>query len=380
LIRLERRPVAVKPDQEYQEIGTYSFGRGVFHKTPRSGLEVGDKPLFLMKEGDFVLQITFAWEGAVALMSKAEDGLYGSVRYLTFRVDEARCFPPFLLIYFRTDGGRQQLEKISPGSAGRNRVLSVKRIPEVLVPLPPLAEQRRIANSVDQLTALINEARVLRQQTIEERQRLLVGMAHRLDLTPEEKLRSGWREVPLHKCLHLSRDPHKTMTDGSYQNFGIYSYGRGLFLKSPIDGLLTSADKLYKVKRGQFIYSRLFAFEGAYGVVSDDYDGFFISNEYPTFDCINDVARVEFVLAYFKAPHIWQEVAVGSKGLGNRRQRVEPEQILKHVVWLPPMEWQDQITAVMIQIERLAEEQSETAAKMDALVPAVLDQAVRGQL
>jgi hypothetical protein len=44
------------------------------------------------------------------------------------------------------------------------------------------------------------------------------------------------------------------------------------------------------------------------------------------------------------------------------------------------MEWQDQIAAVMTQIERLAEEQSETAAKMDALVPAVLDQAVRGQL
>jgi hypothetical protein len=108
--------------------------------------------------------------------------------------------------------------------------------------------------------------------------------------------------------------------------------------------------------------------------------GFFISNEYPTFDCINDVARVEFVSAYFKAPHIWQEVAVGSKGLGNRRQRVEPEQILKHVVWLPPMEWQDQIAAVMAQVERLAEEQSETAGKMDALVPAVLDQAVRGRL
>jgi hypothetical protein len=35
-------------------------------------------------------------------------------------------------------------------------------------------------------------------------------------------------------------------------------------------------------------------------VVSDDYDGLFISNEYPTFDCIDNAARVEFVIADFK--------------------------------------------------------------------------------
>jgi hypothetical protein len=96
LLRLERRPVDVIADREYQEIGTYSYGRGIFHKRPRSGLEVGNKDLFVMRKGDLILQITFAWEGAIALCSEAEDGLYGSVRYPTFRVDEARCFPPFL--------------------------------------------------------------------------------------------------------------------------------------------------------------------------------------------------------------------------------------------------------------------------------------------
>jgi hypothetical protein len=32
LLRLERRPVDVIADREYQEIGTYSYGRGIFHK------------------------------------------------------------------------------------------------------------------------------------------------------------------------------------------------------------------------------------------------------------------------------------------------------------------------------------------------------------
>jgi hypothetical protein len=62
LLRLERRKVKVEPEKLYQEIGIYCFGRGIFHKAPRTGFEVGDKDLFLMKQGDFILQVTFAWE------------------------------------------------------------------------------------------------------------------------------------------------------------------------------------------------------------------------------------------------------------------------------------------------------------------------------
>ena len=168
LLTLERRPVKVLPDAQYAEIGTYSFGRGIFHKQPRSGLEVGNKDLYLIREGDFILQITFAWEGAVALASAAEDGMYGSVRFPTFRVDETQCYPPFLVSYFKLEEGRRQLVKISPGSAGRNRVLSIKRIPEISVPLPSLAEQQRIVARIETLARRVEEARGLRREAVGE--------------------------------------------------------------------------------------------------------------------------------------------------------------------------------------------------------------------
>jgi|CXWL01.1.fsa_nt_gi type I restriction enzyme S subunit len=181
LIALERRPVKVEPDQQYSEIGVYCFGRGIFHKSPRSGMEVGDKPLFQIKEGDFILQVTFAWEGAVALASSAEDGMYGSTRFLTFRVDEKRCIAKYLIYYFRTPAGLEQLIKISPGSAGRNRVLSVKRIPEVIVPLPSIEDQQRIVRKIDELAAKIKDVCVLRQQTTEETKALFKSeIKHRI--------------------------------------------------------------------------------------------------------------------------------------------------------------------------------------------------------
>src|SRR5579863_1901521 len=172
LLKLERRPVDVVPDGQYAEIGTYSYGRGIFHKQPRTGLEVGDKKLFAIRDGDFILQITFAWEGAVALASASQNGMYGSVRFLTFRVNE-KCYPPYLVNYFRTAEGVDQLVKISPGSAGRNRVLSVKRIPEIFVPLPPLDEQRRIVSRIEELAAKVEEAQGIRRQTEEKSETIL---------------------------------------------------------------------------------------------------------------------------------------------------------------------------------------------------------------
>ncbi len=77
-------------------------------------------------------------EGAVALAGADEDGLFGSTRYLTFQVDEALCTKRYLHAYMTTREAIAQLAAISPGAAGRNRVLSVKRLNEVLVPVLPL--------------------------------------------------------------------------------------------------------------------------------------------------------------------------------------------------------------------------------------------------
>ncbi|MBZ0283115.1 MAG: restriction endonuclease subunit S [Anaerolineae bacterium] len=175
ILKLERRRVNLDPDTLYTEIGVRSFGKGIFHKEPRTGLEVGDKDLYQVQEGDFILQITFAWEGAVGLASKQEDGMYCSTRFPTFRVNTAICEPKYLLFYFKTPDGVAQLGNISPGSAGRNRVLSVKRIPEVFVPLPPLDEQRRIIAHIEALAVRIAEARGLRQGAVAEAEALLTA-------------------------------------------------------------------------------------------------------------------------------------------------------------------------------------------------------------
>ncbi len=123
----------------------------------------------------------------------------------------------------------------------------------------------------------------------------------------------------------------------SYPNVGIYSFGRGLFTKADIDGSMTSAKALHRIRAGQFIYSRLFAFEGAYTYVGDEFDGYFVSNEFPTFDVDPERLESRWLANYLRSPERWAELGGASKGIGVRRQRVPVEAVLNYEVWLPPI-------------------------------------------
>jgi len=261
----------------------------------------------------------------------------------------------------------------------RNRLKEEKFL-AMKIPLPSLPEQRRVVARIEELAAKISEAQRLREQATMEAERLLVCMAHRHDFNDAKKAAEDWQRVQLGNVMEYVDDSHRVQADSSFPNLGIYSFGRGLFHKPPIDGALTSATTLRRVRKGQFIYSRLFAFEGAYGLVTDEFDGCYVSNEYPTFDCHPKQARAEFVAAYFKSPFVWKDVASGSKGLGDRRQRVQPEKILSHNVWLPPIEWQNQIAEVQKQVDALKKFQAETRNELDALLPSILDKAFKGEL
>lgn len=158
---LVRRPVVVESDQSYPELGVRSFGRGTFHKPALAGIAVGSKKLFRIREGDLLFNIVFAWEGAVAIAQPEDDRRVGSHRFLTCVPDETRTTADFLCFYFLTPEGLQKLGEASPGGAGRNRTLGLKKLDAITVPVPPLGRQHwfdRLQGQVHQMEAIRTSA------------------------------------------------------------------------------------------------------------------------------------------------------------------------------------------------------------------------------
>src|ERR1022692_894087 len=91
------------------------------------------------------------------------------------------------------------------------------------------------------------------------------------------------RERPLSEILTPDPDPVPLKPEESYATAGIFSYGRGLFERPVLRGSETSYPTYYRLRQDQFVYSKLFAWEGALAVVDDRFDGLFVSQEFPTF-------------------------------------------------------------------------------------------------
>ena len=143
LVQRVRRPISVRPDKEYREIGVRSWGKGIFHKDPVPGAVLGEKNVFRIEPGDFVLNIVFAWEGAVSVVSENETGMIASHRFPTFR-SSPEVDVDYLLMVFQSEQGRRLMEVNSPGAAGRNRTLRIGQFLEEEIPLPTLDAQRAI--------------------------------------------------------------------------------------------------------------------------------------------------------------------------------------------------------------------------------------------
>jgi type I restriction enzyme S subunit len=160
VLKLERRSVEVDPASNYREIGVRSFGKGIFHKDPVSGVDIGSKRVFRIEPGDLVVSNIFAWEGVVACAGESERGFIGSHRFMTWVPTSGQVAVEFLAQYLLSECGIAQLRRASPGSAARNRTLGIGAFENLTIPLPDLDEQRRIAARLDAIAAAVVSAEV----------------------------------------------------------------------------------------------------------------------------------------------------------------------------------------------------------------------------
>lgn len=169
-------PVKVDPDETYREIGVRSHAKGVFHKKPIKGHELGNKRVFWVHPKAFIVNIVFAWEHAVALTSDSETGFIASHRFPMFVPKEDRVDLRYFTIFFKSKRGKHLLGLASPGGAGRNKTLGQSNFAELKLTIPCLEEQIRIADFYDSL----NQKEKLVAQQIEHTQTFKKGLLQQM--------------------------------------------------------------------------------------------------------------------------------------------------------------------------------------------------------
>ena len=84
-----------KPSEAYTGLGLRSHGKGTFLKPLEDPTKNAMDYLYEVKCDDLVLNITFAWEGAVAIAGIADDGALVSHRFPTYTFEKGKASPEF---------------------------------------------------------------------------------------------------------------------------------------------------------------------------------------------------------------------------------------------------------------------------------------------
>ncbi len=270
-------------------------------------------------------------------------------------------------------GAREALlERVDIAGHGTRRLPS-DAWADLKVPVPELEQQRRIVQRDSGALSRIEELLGLHERRRADLDEL------RLSLVLGDK--RGAREwVPVSEYFHRVADTEPVVAGRQYAFAGVKSFGKGLFASGTKNSNETRYTRLRRVSAGDFVYPKLMAWEGAFGMVPPGLDGFVVSPEFMVFRPAREGLFVEVLDTYFRSSHSLEDVRGGSPGSNRRRRRLHPDAFLQLRVPKPPDDVQVQLKAVYDLQTKSEQEWSDRTGELMSLRQAVCRAAFAGGL
>ncbi|HEV8240505.1 MAG TPA: restriction endonuclease subunit S [Thermoanaerobaculia bacterium] len=370
LLKRAGQAVSLEADREYSEVTVRLWGKGVVARRRVAGVTMSGARRFLARAGQLILSRIDARNGAIGLVPEELDGAVVSNDFPLFDVNRQRVLPEFLGWLVQTGKFVELCRRASEGTTNRVR-LQEDRLLALEISLPSLPEQRRVVARVEEVARFVAEAKRLRYLARLEQEALVVSLHHKL---------SGERLRQLGDFLRLDEDSVPIDTQASYPQVGVRSFGGGLFGKASVDRGGTKYGRFNRLYNGALVLSQVKGWEGAVAVCPPALAGRFVSPEYRTFRCLEGEAVPGYLASLVATEWFWAKLGAATRGVGARRERTRPEQFLSIVIPMPSLELQVDGQRIVAELQPAIDLQSESADAVDALLPAVLDRALRGEL
>ena len=256
----------------YPKLSVKLYGKGVILDAPADGTTLKMQRHQIARSGQVILSEIWGKKGAIGFVPPEGDGALCTSHFFLFDVRHDRIDSKYLQAIFTANYLQDQLDAEAKGTTGYAAVRP-KYLLAATIPLPPLAEQRRIVARVEQLAAKIEEVRGLRREAVEEVS-AFVSSLH-LNLAQERMLRLNQMFV-LDEC-------RETVASGrQYPQVGVKGFGQGLFAKEAVSAFETTYKAFNRLYDGALVLSQVKGWEGAIAVCDKELAGWYVSPEYRT--------------------------------------------------------------------------------------------------
>jgi type I restriction enzyme, S subunit len=231
---------------------------------------------------------------------------------------------------------RRLISERASGTSKSMRNISKPSFLSIPIPLPPLPEQRRIADilstwdrAIETLESLI-AAKERRKQAL--MQHLLTGKMRLPEFTQDK-----WRKVRMSEILERVFRPIDWHADKQLSLVSLRRRCGGLFRRPDMLGAEYKTQDLHELKTDDFLISKRQVSHGAWGIVSSEFEGSHVSKEYAIF--VNKDSRklhMPFFAWLAQTPRMIRLARVASTGVHIEKLIFDPVVFLRESISIPP--------------------------------------------
>jgi type I restriction enzyme, S subunit len=355
--------------------------QGIVLRDALLGAEIKTKKQQVARVGEFLVAEIDAKVGGFGIVPHDLDGAIVSSHYFLYRNRAEYLDNRYLGWFVRTRAFRHQVE--AQGSTNYAAI----RPTDVLgykIPLPSLDEQRRIVTRIQELATKVKDARALRLTAKAEAEALSRSATD-----------SVYKRLVNECGLSRLAAACTSITDGDHQTPAFSEVGvKFIFVGNVSTGRLHFKGVKYvapqyfqglserRVPRpGDLLYSAVGATLGIPAVVNVD-DDFCFQRHVAILKPDRAKASPTFLWHMLKSKTVFDKAWASTTG--SAQPTIPLRAIRELPIPLPPLDRQahvvNELDALHGRIDSLKALQDETAAELDAMLPAILDKAFKGEL
>jgi len=387
VVRQRKEFIEIDDLQTHKRARVQLHAKGIVLRDIVEGSLVKTKRQQVARAGEFLVAEIDAKVGGFGMVPDELDGAIVSSHYFLFQIDETKLERRFLDFFIRTPSFRDQVE--AQGSTNYAAIRPA-HVLAYQIPLPPLSEQRRIVARIEGLAAEIAEAKRLRQEAVKEAEAIVprtlssllddaawprcllddvLGENPRNGLGPQAEIERMGR--PMLRINAVSSAPTKFVDMTAFKSVEVSPEVAAPFVVRDADVFIVR----YNGDINRVAKPAIYRGYNADGAVYPD----------KLIRLRADPKRIdpEFLVTALNSRTVRAQVEeLGKTTAGNIG--VSGGNVKGFQLPLPPLPEQRRIVAeldaLQEQVDALKLLQVETAAELDALLPAILDRAFKGEL
>ncbi len=303
--------VLLEDDVEYRQVTVSLHGRGLYLRQLVKGCDVKTKRQYRVRTGQLVYSRIDARNGAFGLVPPELDNAIVSNDFPVFDINIKRAEPRYINYLTQSRWFISQCKNPSRGVTNRQRMAESVLL-SMVVPLPPMEQQVRLANRLDYVATRVAESMRLRELIETERDEMLRAFARDLAKGAPRRL--------MQEIAPIVRRPVVIDKTTEYPELGIRSFGKGTFHKPAVAGIELGSKRLYRIEPGDLLFSNVFSWEGAIAVVQDADAGRFGSHRFITCVPNPSLATAEFLRCWFLTTEGMSHILEASPGAAGRNR------------------------------------------------------------